>query len=291
MLETLGAAATVRDAAATLAAHYGRPLPEIEEDLYEFCLSLHDRGLVELIRAWPRKWWPKRGFARQLEDVIRARKDGHSCPRRRGACWCKSSTRRGQPSLDDRSRRFCASAKPLRVRARLAGDRATRNADGLVVPTQRSAPASTSVGRHAVSVRVLEFLQGVELSVSRGALVSICGANGTGEDDDSAADRRRAGLSMPHSGSASPSSTASIPKAIAAHTSVGSASCRPVIEASTRASAPAVTSICARDSPSFRRPSARPRSSKRSASSRWTTSPTGGSTGSRWGSANASGWR
>jgi hypothetical protein len=48
MLETLGAAATVRDAAAALAAHYQRPLPTIEDDLYEFCLSLHDRGLVEL---------------------------------------------------------------------------------------------------------------------------------------------------------------------------------------------------------------------------------------------------
>jgi len=48
MLESLGAATTVRDAAAALAAHYGRPLPEIEQDLYEFCLGLHARGLVEL---------------------------------------------------------------------------------------------------------------------------------------------------------------------------------------------------------------------------------------------------
>ena len=48
MLETLGAAATVREAAATLAEYYGRPLPEIEDDLYEFCLHLHDHGLVEL---------------------------------------------------------------------------------------------------------------------------------------------------------------------------------------------------------------------------------------------------
>ena len=48
MLETFGTAATIKDAAVTLAARYGRPLPEIEDDLYEFCLDLHDRGLVEL---------------------------------------------------------------------------------------------------------------------------------------------------------------------------------------------------------------------------------------------------
>jgi hypothetical protein len=48
MLETLGAAATVREAAVTLAAHYGRPLPEIEKDLYEFCLGLREHGLIEL---------------------------------------------------------------------------------------------------------------------------------------------------------------------------------------------------------------------------------------------------
>ena len=48
MLETLGAAPTVQAAAASLAERYSRPLPEIEEDLYEFCLDLHGRGLVEL---------------------------------------------------------------------------------------------------------------------------------------------------------------------------------------------------------------------------------------------------
>ena len=48
MLQTLGAAATVKDAAATLAAHYGQPPDAIEEDLYEFCLGLHDRGLLAL---------------------------------------------------------------------------------------------------------------------------------------------------------------------------------------------------------------------------------------------------
>ena len=48
MLDVLRAETTVGDAASVLAAHYDRPLPEIQEDLYEFCLSLHDRGLVEL---------------------------------------------------------------------------------------------------------------------------------------------------------------------------------------------------------------------------------------------------
>jgi hypothetical protein len=48
MLETLGSASSVRDAAMTLAEYYGRPLPEIEEDLNEFCLRLHEQGLVEL---------------------------------------------------------------------------------------------------------------------------------------------------------------------------------------------------------------------------------------------------
>ena len=48
MLETLGHAPTVRDAAVTLAAYYDRPLAEIEEDLHEFCLGLQNRGLIEL---------------------------------------------------------------------------------------------------------------------------------------------------------------------------------------------------------------------------------------------------
>ena len=47
MLETLGTAATVREAAVNLAAYYGRPLSEIEDDLYEFCINLCDHGLVE----------------------------------------------------------------------------------------------------------------------------------------------------------------------------------------------------------------------------------------------------
>ena len=48
MLETLGSAANVQDAASTLATFYERPLPALEEDLYEFCLRLLDLGLVEL---------------------------------------------------------------------------------------------------------------------------------------------------------------------------------------------------------------------------------------------------
>jgi hypothetical protein len=48
MLETLGAAATVEQAAEQLAAYYKRPLPEIEGDLYEFCIDLQSRGLIEL---------------------------------------------------------------------------------------------------------------------------------------------------------------------------------------------------------------------------------------------------
>jgi Coenzyme PQQ synthesis protein D (PqqD) len=48
MLQTLGAAEFVRDAAAELSTHYQRPLEEIERDLCAFCLDLHHRGLIEL---------------------------------------------------------------------------------------------------------------------------------------------------------------------------------------------------------------------------------------------------
>jgi len=48
MLETLGCAATVRQAAATLSESYERPLEEIEDDLYDFCVRLAEHGLVEL---------------------------------------------------------------------------------------------------------------------------------------------------------------------------------------------------------------------------------------------------
>lgn len=51
MLETLGSAASVREAAATLADYYDRPLEEIEHDLQEFCLRLQENGLVELEHA------------------------------------------------------------------------------------------------------------------------------------------------------------------------------------------------------------------------------------------------
>src|SRR5579871_3619792 len=44
MLETLKTAPTVRDAASSLARHYGRPVSEIEQDLVEFCVGLHERG-------------------------------------------------------------------------------------------------------------------------------------------------------------------------------------------------------------------------------------------------------
>jgi coenzyme PQQ synthesis protein D (PqqD) len=48
MLESLERAATVREAATALAGRYGRPPNEIEQDIYEFCLHLLDRGLIEL---------------------------------------------------------------------------------------------------------------------------------------------------------------------------------------------------------------------------------------------------
>ena len=48
MLETLGAAASVHEAAVSLAEYFGQPLSEIERDLYEFCVRLHELGLVEL---------------------------------------------------------------------------------------------------------------------------------------------------------------------------------------------------------------------------------------------------
>ena len=48
MLEMLGAAQTVREAATGLSGIYRRPLSEIEHDLYEFCLHLFERGLIDL---------------------------------------------------------------------------------------------------------------------------------------------------------------------------------------------------------------------------------------------------
>jgi hypothetical protein len=49
MLQTLTASSCVRDAAVELSMMYERPLEEIEVDLYEFCLDLHERGLIELV--------------------------------------------------------------------------------------------------------------------------------------------------------------------------------------------------------------------------------------------------
>ena len=48
MLERLGNAETVRAAAAALAEHYRQPLDQIESDLCDFCLNLHERGLLVL---------------------------------------------------------------------------------------------------------------------------------------------------------------------------------------------------------------------------------------------------
>ena len=48
MLETLEQAATVHEAAVDLASRYGQPQDEIEQDVYDFCVDLLDRGLIEL---------------------------------------------------------------------------------------------------------------------------------------------------------------------------------------------------------------------------------------------------
>lgn len=48
MLETLDAADTVGAAVTRLAEEYGRPHEEIEGDVYEFCLDLRARGLLEV---------------------------------------------------------------------------------------------------------------------------------------------------------------------------------------------------------------------------------------------------
>ena len=47
MLDALRQADCVRDAAATLATHYGQDQSVIERDLCELCQSLLDRGLIE----------------------------------------------------------------------------------------------------------------------------------------------------------------------------------------------------------------------------------------------------
>jgi hypothetical protein len=49
MLDVLERVASIRDAAAQLATEYGRPLPEIEQDLATLCLELAERGLIQLV--------------------------------------------------------------------------------------------------------------------------------------------------------------------------------------------------------------------------------------------------
>lgn len=48
MLETLERTGSVLDAAATVAAEYGRPQAMVEDDMYTLCDGLLERGLVEL---------------------------------------------------------------------------------------------------------------------------------------------------------------------------------------------------------------------------------------------------
>jgi hypothetical protein len=53
MLDALGQADSVRDAAATLAASYKQDQSVIERDLCELCQSLLERGLIETDGAQP----------------------------------------------------------------------------------------------------------------------------------------------------------------------------------------------------------------------------------------------
>jgi hypothetical protein len=48
MLDALERAASVRDAAAVVAADYGQPQAAVEEDMCELCSVLLARGLIEL---------------------------------------------------------------------------------------------------------------------------------------------------------------------------------------------------------------------------------------------------
>ena len=48
LLELLARAETLRDAAAQIAAEYGKPADEVEADVLEFCRELRERGLVHL---------------------------------------------------------------------------------------------------------------------------------------------------------------------------------------------------------------------------------------------------
>jgi hypothetical protein len=51
MLEALDEHETVREAAHALAKHFDRPNDEIERDIVDFCLDLHQRGLIVLDEA------------------------------------------------------------------------------------------------------------------------------------------------------------------------------------------------------------------------------------------------
>lgn len=53
MLDALDGAATVREAVRRLAREYGRPIPEIEQDVTDLCGQLLERGLIELAHADP----------------------------------------------------------------------------------------------------------------------------------------------------------------------------------------------------------------------------------------------
>jgi hypothetical protein len=48
MLETMETAASVRDAALTLAARYGEPEELVEADLCQLCAALLERGLIRV---------------------------------------------------------------------------------------------------------------------------------------------------------------------------------------------------------------------------------------------------
>lgn len=50
ILETLEREASVAAAAARLAGEYGAPVSNVERDVYEFCLDLLERGLIEIDR-------------------------------------------------------------------------------------------------------------------------------------------------------------------------------------------------------------------------------------------------
>ena len=74
MLTELERRATVAEAAARIAAQYERPLDEIERDLRELCLDLHERGLIEL--RSPTVAAPCSGIRMPTADRTARRTDG-----------------------------------------------------------------------------------------------------------------------------------------------------------------------------------------------------------------------